>query len=123
MLVAGGRSLIRLERDPEGFSAGSRQFDSDLTVGRYPRAAFGLGDGELIAVVSEGRANHEAGLTLAELAEAMIGLGASEAINVDGGGSASLVIGSRLCNTPREEHGMEIVGGRKIATALHFAAL
>lgn len=122
MLVAGGGSLIRREQDPEGFSAGSRQFDSDLTVGRYPRAALGLGDGELIAVVGEGRANDEAGLTLAELAEAMVGLSATEAINLDGGGSASLVVGGRLRNTPREEHGREIVGGREIATALQFVA-
>lgn len=122
MLVAGGASLIRREQDPEGFSAGSRQFDSDLTVGRYPRAALGLGDGELIAVVSEGRADDEAGLTLAELAEAMVGLRAAEAINLDGGGSASLVVGGRLRNTPREEHGRELVGGREVVTALQFVA-
>jgi hypothetical protein len=122
MLVTGGASLIRREQDPEGFSAGSSQFDSDITVGRYPRAALGLGDAELIAVVSEGRANDEAGLTLVELAEAMAGLGAAEAINLDGGGSASLVVGGRLRNTPREEHGKEIVGGREIATALQFVA-
>jgi hypothetical protein len=120
MLVAAGASLMRSGHDPEGFSAGSRQFDSDITAGRYPRAALGLSDGELIAAVSEGRADDEAGLTLAELAEAMVGLGAGEAINLDGGGSASLVVGSRLRNTPREEHGREIPGGREIATALHF---
>lgn len=120
MLVAGGASLIRRGEDREGFSAGSRQFDSDLTVGRYPRAALGIGEGHLIAVVSEGRADDEAGLTLAELADAMAGLGASSAINLDGGGSASLVIDGRLRNTPREEHGREIVGGREVATALQF---
>lgn len=120
MLVGGGASLIRAGADLEGFSAGSRQFDSDITVGRYPRAALGLSDGELIAAVSEGRADDEAGLTLAELAEAMVGLGAVEAINLDGGGSASLVIDGRLRNTPREEHGRELVGGREVATALQF---
>jgi exopolysaccharide biosynthesis protein len=56
-----------------------------------------------------------------ELAEAMIGLGATEAINLDGGGSASLVVGGSLVNTPREEHGIELGGGRAVATALHFA--
>jgi hypothetical protein len=122
MLVAGGASLIRLGRDPEGFSAGSRQFDSDITAGRYPRAALGLGGGELIAVVSEGRADEEAGLTMAELAVGMAGLGAEQAINLDGGGSASLVVDGRLRNTPREEHGKELVGGREIATALRFVA-
>ena len=120
MLVGGGTSMIRGAEDTEGFSSGSHQFDSDLTVGRYPRAALGLSDGELIAVVSEGRADDEAGLTLAELSRAMVGLGAAEAINLDGGGSASLVVGGRLRNTPREEHGRELVGGREVATALQF---
>src|ERR1700709_925691 len=122
MLVAAGHSLIRPGEDLEGFSAGSGQFDSDITAGRYPRAALGLGGDELIAVVCEGRADNEAGLTMAELAQAMRDLGASEAINLDGGGSASLVVGGRLLNTPREEHGLELVGGREIATALEFAA-
>jgi hypothetical protein len=123
MLVAAGRSLIELGSDPEGFSAGSRQFDSDITAGRYPRAALGLDSGHLIAVVCEGRADDEAGLSLAELAEGMAGLGAERAINLDGGGSASLVVDGRLRNTPREEHGKELVGGREVATALRFVPI
>jgi hypothetical protein len=122
MLVAAGASLIHGGQDLEGFSAGSGQFDSDITDGRYPRAALGLGAGELIAVASEGRADDEAGLTMAELATAMIELGVGAAINLDGGGSASLVVGGRLRNVPREEHGKELVGGREVATALWFVA-
>lgn len=121
MLVDDGRSLLAGGADCEGFSAGARQFDSDITAGRYPRAALGLSGHQLIAAVCDGRADDEAGLTMAELAEAMIGLGATEAINLDGGGSASLVVGGSLVNTPREEHGIELVGGRAVATALHFA--
>jgi hypothetical protein len=121
MLVADGCSLLAAAADREGFSAGARQFDSDITAGRYPRAALGLSGHHLIAAVCDGRADEEAGLTMAELAEAMIGLGAAEAINLDGGGSASLVVGGSLVNTPREEHGIELVGGRAVATALHFA--
>jgi hypothetical protein len=121
MLVGAGRSLIRAGADAEGFSAGSRQFDSDITAGRYPRAALGLSAAEAIAVVCDGRADDEAGLTMAELAAAMAGLGAETAINLDGGGSASLVVGGALVNTPREEHGRELLGGREVATALRFA--
>jgi phosphodiester glycosidase len=121
LLVAAGRSLVLGGADREGFSAGARQFDSDITAGRYPRAALGLSGHQLIAAVCDGRADDEAGLTMAELAEAMIGLGASRAINLDGGGSASLVVGGSLVNTPREEHGIELIGGRAVATALHFA--
>jgi Phosphodiester glycosidase len=121
MLVTGGDSLIRAGVDAEGFSAGSRQFDSDITAGRYPRAALGLSAGDAIAVACDGRADDEAGLTMAELAAAMAGLGAEQAINLDGGGSASLVVGGALVNTPREEHGLELDGGREVATVLHFA--
>jgi hypothetical protein len=121
MLVAGGHSAIEPGLDSEGFSAGARQFDSDITEGRYPRAALGLSAHELIAVACDGRADDEAGLTMGELSSAMLELGAEAAINLDGGGSASLVIDGTLLNTPREEHGVELVGGREVATALHFA--
>jgi exopolysaccharide biosynthesis protein len=121
MLLSGGRSLIEPGSDAEGFSAGARQFDSDITVGRYPRAALGLSAGGLIAVACDGRADDEAGLTMGELAAAMAELGAEAAINLDGGGSASLVVDGALVNTPREEHGVELVDGRAVATALHFA--
>jgi hypothetical protein len=119
-LVGGRRRLVRTGHDPEGFSAGARQFDSDITDGRYPRAALGLAAGEIIAAACEGRADDEAGLTMSELATAMHDVGAVDAINLDGGGSASLVVGGALLNTPREEHGRELVGGREIATALQF---
>lgn len=122
MLMRDGVSLVEPGSDPEGFSAGERQFDSDITEGRYPRAALGVTPTHLIAVVCEGRADHEAGLNLAELAAAMADLGAVDAINLDGGGSASLVVGGELVNSPREEHGLEIPGGRSVPTALRFYA-
>jgi hypothetical protein len=31
------------------------------------------------------------------------------------------VVGGALVNTPREEHGLELDGGREVATVLHFA--
>ena len=122
MLVRDGNGLVSPGSDPEGFSAGSRQFDSDITAGRYPRAALGVADGTLIAAVCDGRTDEDAGLTLDELSEAMIDLGASDAINLDGGGSASLVVGGILRNRPREEHGIDIPDGRPVSTALTFVA-
>jgi Phosphodiester glycosidase len=120
MLVQEGLSLVDGVADPEGFSSASQQFDSDITEGRYPRAALGISDEELIAVACDGRAAHEAGLTLAELAETMAALGSRRAINLDGGGSTSLVFDGILRNSPREEHGVRIAGGRPVATALVF---
>ncbi len=106
--------------DHEGFSAGSHQFDSDITAGRYPRAALGCDEDRLIAVAGDGRTRRDAGMTLEELALALAALGARDALNLDGGGSASLVCGGRLRNRPREEHGVDLLGGRPIRTALTF---
>ena len=124
-LLQAGPLLVRdgevVSDEAEGFSAGAEQFDSDITAGRYPRAALGCDGERLIAVACDGRADDEAGLTLAELARALVELGAREALNLDGGGSTSLVCGGRLRNTPRESHGVPLPGGRAIATALVFA--
>jgi hypothetical protein len=120
LLVRGGIPVFDPAADGEGFSAGAHQFDSDITRGRYPRAALGVGAERIFAVVGDGRSSRDAGLRLSELAAAMAELGAQTAINLDGGGSASLVYGGRLRNRPREEHGIEILGGRPIATALVF---
>jgi hypothetical protein len=79
MLVAEGRSLID-GSDGEGFSAGSRQFDSDITVGRYPRAALAIAGDKLLAVACDGRAEHDSGMTLAELADTLVALGANYAL-------------------------------------------
>lgn len=121
LLVRRGRPVVRDGDDPEGFSAGSGQFDSDICDGRHPRAALGVSRDALICVACDGRAPDEAGLTLGELARLMAGLGARRAINLDGGGSAALVVDGRLRNAPREAHGVEIAGGRAIVTALAFS--
>ncbi len=114
--------MVAVGQDPEGFSAGQSQFDSDITVGRYPRAAIGVGDGRILAVACDGRSSDDAGVTLAELAQVMLELGARSAMNLDGGGSTSLVCRGRLVNRPREAHGIEIAGGRHVVTALTFSS-
>jgi hypothetical protein len=125
-LLQAGPLLVRdgapcVAGDVEGFSAGQGQFDSDITAGRYPRAALALrADGRLLAVACDGRADDEAGLTLAELAETLVALGARTALNLDGGGSTSLVCGGRLRNVPREDHGVVLAGGRPVSTVIAF---
>jgi len=114
------RDGVRVPGDDEGFSVGAGQFDSDITAGRYPRAALGCDGERLIAFACDGRDDREAGLTMVELADALVGLGAREALNLDGGGSTSLVCHGQLCNVPRESHAIAIPGGRAIATALTF---
>jgi hypothetical protein len=126
-LLQAGPLLVRdgevVTGDREGFSAGAAQFDSDITAGRYPRAALAItAGGDLLAVAGDGRADSDCGLSIAELAQGLVALGARSAINLDGGGSTSLVCGGRLCNTPREVHGVEIAGGRSVSTALVFSA-
>ena len=122
LLVADGRRRDADGEDSEGFSAAAHQFDSDITQGRYPRAALGIAGERLLAVACDGRTHDDAGMTLAELADALLELGATDALNLDGGGSASLVYDGRLRNRPREEHGIDLLDGRPIVTAVTFEA-
>jgi len=118
LLVRDGDGAPCVTGDPEGFSAASGQFDSDITAGRYPRAALGLGHrGRLLAVAADGRGPDDAGLTLDELAEALVALGATRAINLDGGGSTTLVYADpdsaarlRVANRPSDKEGERAVG-------------
>lgn len=123
LLVAAGARTVHLGEDLEGFSAGCDQFDSDITAGRYPRAALALTPTRLLAVACDGRTRGDAGLTLIELADTLIELGAVSAMNLDGGGSTTLVHNGRLRNRPREEHGVDLLGGRPIVTAIVFDAV
>src|SRR4051794_25984015 len=120
LLVRDGRPAYRRGGDPEGFRAGAAQFDSDITDGRYPRAALGLGGGLVLAVAVDGRSRHDAGLTLEELAALMAALGCETALNLDGGGSTSLVCGGRLRNRPRRDYETPEPGGRPVSTAVLF---
>jgi hypothetical protein len=120
LLVTGGRGAVAGDADPEGFSAGARQFDSDINAGRHPRAALARRGRQLFAVACDGRTHHDVGMTLAEFAQALVDLGVEDAINLDGGGSASLVHGGRMRNCPREEHGIDLLEGRPIVTAITF---
>lgn len=121
LLIRGGELACHDGEDAEGFSAGARQFDSDITAGRHPRAALGVAEGRLLAVVCDGRREDDAGMTLGELAGAMAALGAHDALNLDGGGSASLVYDRRLRNRPREQHGVDLLKGRPVVSAVVFA--
>ena len=120
LLVRDGRPVFRREEDHEGFRAANGQFDSDITDGRYPRAAIGLGEDRMFAVAVDGRSKTDAGLTLEELATLMTALGAHTAMNLDGGGSTSLISGGRLRNRPRAGIDRPEPGGRPVSTALLF---
>jgi hypothetical protein len=120
LLVSGGSSLIDGE-DREGFASGASQFDSDITIGRYPRCAFGISETELLAVCCDGRRSGvDGGLELAELARLLISFGAEEAINLDGGGSATLVHRRHLLNRPYSDHDQPAPESRPVVTALLF---
>jgi hypothetical protein len=119
LLVRDGASAVT-GGDDEGFTAGAHQFDSDISDGRHPRCALALTADSVLAVACDGRHRDDTGLTLGELATALVDLGAHSALNLDGGGSASLVCRGRLVNRPREQHGIELLDGRPIATALVF---
>ena len=123
LLVADGKIVFDAADDREGFSAGAGQFDSDITDGRYPRAALGVSSESLVTVACDGRrSNVDGGLSVLELAQAMVELGAESAINLDGGGSTTLVHRGHLLNRPYSTQDQPAPASREIVTALAFEA-
>jgi exopolysaccharide biosynthesis protein len=116
-----GATVFDPDEDREGFSAGAGQFDSDITDGRYPRAALGVAEGWLVAVACDGRrSNVDGGLTMLELAQVMVELGAESAINLDGGGSTTLVHRGHLLNRPYSTQDQPAPASRTVVSALTF---
>lgn len=121
LLVADGAVVFDGGVDREGFSAGAGQFDSDITEGRYPRAALGVSEESLVAVTCDGRrSNVDGGLSMVELAEMMVELGAESAINLDGGGSTTLVHRGHLLNRPYSTQDQPAPASRRVVSALAF---
>jgi exopolysaccharide biosynthesis protein len=121
LLVSDGEIVFDAVADREGFSACAAQFDSDITVGRHPRAALGISRESLVAVACDGRrSNVDGGLSLLELADVMLQLGAERAINLDGGGSTTLVHRGHLLNRPYSTQDQPAPVSRPIVTALAF---
>ncbi len=123
LLVVDGSIVFGADDDREGFSAGAGQFDSDITDGRYPRAALGVSSESLVALACDGRrSNVDGGLSMLELAEAMVELGAETAINLDGGGSTTLVHRGHLLNRPYSTQDQPAPESREVVSALVFEA-
>jgi uncharacterized protein YigE (DUF2233 family) len=128
LLVSGGRPVVDIAADSEGFRAGSRQFDSDITDGRHPRAAIGYDDTYVYGVVVDGRSDSDVGMTLTELADYMTDqLGVQAALNLDGGGSATLATRDpagafHVMNSPMDGYLRPTPGGsRELYSAVVFA--
>ena len=130
LLAMNGRPVTDLATDSEGFRAGSQQFDSDITDGRYPRAAIGYDDTFVYAVVVDGRSDGDVGMSLTELADFMTErLGVTAALNLDGGGSATLAARDpegafHVINNPMDSHNVPTPGGsRELYSAIVFTQL
>jgi len=119
VLVQNGVPMIREGIDKEGFSAASYQFDTDITIGRYPRTAIGLNNDYVWSVVCDGRSSEDVGMTLAELADFMTELGASEALNLDGGGTATQISDGAMQNMAVGDN-VIYARGRELLTAIAF---
>jgi hypothetical protein len=121
LLVRDGAVVFDPSEDREGFSAGAGQFDSDITEGRYPRAALGVSADFVVAVACDGRRSRvDGGLSMIELAEVMVELGSESAINLDGGGSTTLVHRRHLLNRPYSTQDQPAPASRPIVSAVVF---
>jgi len=122
LLVADGTIVFDAGEDREGFSAGAGQFDSDITDGRYPRAALGVSSDSIVTLACDGRrSNVDGGLSMLELAEVMVELGVESAINLDGGGSTTLVHRGHLLNRPYSSQDQPAPRSRRVVSALALA--
>jgi hypothetical protein len=71
ILVRGGVATVDGD-DPEGFSRGASQLDSDMTAELHPRCALGISDDELLVACGDGRRSRvDAGRFLDELARVL----------------------------------------------------
>jgi exopolysaccharide biosynthesis protein len=122
LLVHKGKLLIADDCESEGFSAACHQFDSDITIGRYPRAAIACNEQYIWSIVCDGRSTTDAGLTLTELAHTGLTLGAQEVLNLDGGSQATQISSGQLRNSPRSDDNTYI-SGRPLYTALVFQSV
>lgn len=124
VLLMNGKIMIKNGVDPEGFSKGAAQFDSDITKGRYPRAAVGMNQDFIFSVVCDGYGRGEAGLTFMEFAQVLKNLGAVEALNLDGGSSSCLINDGKLRNRSMGNHPKKVFErGRPIYSAIIFEKL
>jgi phosphodiester glycosidase len=123
LLVEDGRVVFDEASDTEGFRSASDQFDSDITEGRHPRAAIGLGPDHVTVLACDGRRSRvDAGLTMLELAGTMQALGCEAAMNLDGGGSTTLVHRGHLLNRPYTDQDQPAPASRPIVCALLLSA-
>lgn len=97
--VGGGPRLVREGR----VSVENRRerFSDRFASTRHPRTGVGVREGRLVMVTVDGRQpGYSAGMTLEELARVFVELGCTEAMNLDGGGSTTMVVRSRVVNSP-----------------------
>ena len=126
-LLQAGPLLVRhgapcVGGDVEGFSAGPGQFDSDITAGRYPRAALASGAARARCWPwpATGAPTTRPGSRWPSWPRRSSPSAPHTALNLDGGGSTSLVCAGRLRNVPREDHGVVLAGGRPVSTVIAF---
>lgn len=104
-IVGGGPQLIKNGRVE--ITAQAEKIGEKFVTDRHPRTAIAkLKSGKIMFVTVDGRQpDKSVGMSLAELAELLLEFGAAEAINLDGGGSTTMVIGSKLVNSPSDQTG------------------
>ena len=120
LLVDGGAVVFDVEADREGFTAGSGQFDSDITDGRHPRAALGVAEDFLDrrCVRRPSLAGGRGALAARARSGAWSSWAPRSAINLDGGGSTTLVHRRHLLNRPYSSQDQAAPESRPIVSAL-----
>ncbi|MGE4301689.1 MAG: phosphodiester glycosidase family protein [Victivallaceae bacterium] len=94
----------------------------DHTLGRHPRTAVGIGQNNLLYLVTfDGRSKeHAIGVTCPELAAYMRAIGCTDAINMDGGGSTAMwTAAGGVVNHPSDNKKFDKDGERRVYDILY----
>jgi len=79
---------------------------------RHPRTGVGFSKDRTVVyfITVDGRQESSSGMNLEEFANFMLAVGVYQGLNLDGGGSTTMVIGSKVVNSPSDKTGERAVG-------------
>lgn len=97
--------------------------ETSLVINRHPRSVIGLkGNGKVILLTLDGRAEQAAGMTLPEITDLMVSLKCYDAVNLDGGGSTTMWIKGRpfsgVVNMPSDNKIYDHEGERAVSNII-----
>lgn len=100
MAVEGGPRILEAGRLIPDVETERVRYGTHIITSKTPRTVVALAPGRIVFLVIDGYQSSSAGLTFEELAQFLISKGYTDAMCFDGGSSSTMVIGTRVVNSP-----------------------